>query len=254
MTGAADWQGRVGANWAREWQRTDRTLAGVNPMLAARAAAVQPHHVLDIGCGAGATAVAVADLCAAAAVLGIDLSAELIAAADARGHPRCGFRVADATRWEDPACRPDLLISRHGVMFFDDPVAAFTQLRTAAMAGARLIFSCFRDRTENPWATVTADAVGAPPPGAGTGPGPFAFADRTRVAALLAAAGWHGIGFEAVTWDYVAGAGPDPVADAVAFFSRIGPAAATIARLDPPARAAAVAALHAVLTEHRADG
>ena len=250
MTTAADWRGRVGRNWAAMAARTDRSLAGLNDRLVAQVAAGGGTRLLDIGCGAGATARAVAAARPDLDVLGIDLSPELIAAARATDS-RCRFAVADAGRWADPAFVPDRLVSRHGVMFFDDPVAAFARLRGAATPDARLVFSCFRDRAANLWATTTAAIAGAGPAANPQAPGPFAFADRDHVTRILREAGWGGIGFEPVDWAYVAGAGADPVADAVDFFGRIGPAASAIAAAAGAARERLLARLAELAERHR---
>lgn len=231
MTGARDWQGQVGASWAAEWQRTDRSLAPVNAALVARAAPAR--RILDIGCGAGATSLGLAAALPDAQILGIDLSPALIEAARARATavPRCQFSVADATEWEDHSFAPDLLVSRHGVMFFTDPVAAFGHLAAQAARPARLLFSCFRARAENEWAEQLPALLGAVPPVIAGAPGPFAFAEHDHVARILAAAGWRDARCEPLDFSYVAGAGDDPIADALAFFSRIGPAAPLIRAL-----------------------
>ena len=242
MTTAADWRGRVGRNWARLAARTDRSLAGLNDRLVAHVGAGGGTRLLDIGCGAGATARGVAAVRPDLDVLGIDLSPELIAVARATAGA-CRFQVADAGAWTDPAFVPDRLVSRHGVMFFDDPVAALSHLRGAAAVGARLTFSCFRDRQANAWATETGAIAGAVPDADPYAPGPFAFADVDHVTRILQAAGWRDIAFEAVDWAYVAGAGADPVADAVDFFGRIGPAASAIAAAGGGARDALLARL-----------
>jgi hypothetical protein len=141
-------------------------------------------------------------------------------------------------------------------MFFADPVAAFAHLRTIAAPGARMVFSCFRAPRDNPWMPdmrmlFPDEPPPAPsPPGA---PGPFAFADPDRVAAILQQAGWHDLGFEAVDFAYVAGAGADPVADAQAFFSRIGPAAAAIRLRPEEEQARAKTRLCAWIEENRRD-
>ena len=152
MTGARDWQGQVGASWAAEWQRTDRSLAPVNAALVARASPAR--RILDIGCGAGATSLGVAAALPEAQIRGMDVAPAPIEAARARATavPRCKFSGANATEWEDQSFAPDLLVSRHGVMFFVDPVAAFTHLAAQAARPARLLFSCFRTRAENDWA------------------------------------------------------------------------------------------------------
>ena len=162
-------------------------------------------------------------------------SETLIAVARRRGRPlkNVRFAAADASTWHDPIFVPDTLMSRHGVMFFANPVKAFINLNASSRRGAQLIFSCFRDRAENAWATEIGKLVGTVAlPGDITAPGPFAFADKTHVTRILAAAGWENIAFEPVGWDYVAGDGADPVYDAVEYFQKIGPAASAFAGLE----------------------
>lgn len=235
LTDPYDWRGRVGQNWARDYARTDRSFAGLTTVLVDRIRAISPGRALDIGCGAGEIAIAVGRQSSKIDIVGIDLSEPLVATARRRSRPlkNVRFAVADASLWRDPAFVPDTLVSRHGVMFFDNPVNAFTNLNGAAKRGARLIFSCFRDRSQNTWATEVGKLVD---PGAATvdstAPGPFAFSDKAHVTRILAAAGWEKIAFESVEWDYVAGEGSDPVYDAVEFFKKIGPAASAMADLD----------------------
>src|SRR3954463_12574004 len=154
MTLAYDWAGRVGDTWADEWRRTDLSFANLSPHLNAAIldAAPETGTAVDIGCGAGGTAIALAAARPALTVLGIDLSRNLVETARERGaaYPNLRFEVGDAS--ELGGITADLLFSRHGVMFFDDPIAAFARLRQAVTADAHLVFSCFRDVTFNPWA------------------------------------------------------------------------------------------------------
>ena len=139
-----------------------------------------------------------------------------------------------------------------GLMFFLDPVAAFAALRAAAAPGARLVFSCFRAIDENPWASLVAAAAGgAPVPGGPDMPGPFAFSDPALVTPILQAAGWNGVTCAPVDYAYRAGQGDDPVADAVAFFSRIGSTARLLREMPADERPATLARVAAVLAEHR---
>lgn len=255
MTGAQAWIGRVGANWAREWARTDRSFAALTDRLVEHVVGHAPRTILDIGCGAGELTLRVAARLPEAQICAIDLSADLIAAAcqrtEARGNIR--FEVADAGRWRTPTFNAELLMSRHGVMFFDDPVSAFQNLHDASAPGAHMVFSCFRDRSANLWATEIAALLPPEPDADPFAPGPFAFADRARVTNILAQAGWTADDFEPVDWPYVAGGGIDPVADAVDFFTKIGPAAATIAEADGDARVRVMDGLRA-LAERQCDG
>jgi len=262
MTLAYDWKGDVGDVWAEEWRRTDRTLAPVNQALVAEAApltaGIGRPRILDIGCGAGATSLALADALAGAEITGLDLSDSLIAVARSRAgdRARLGFEVGDASRWTPAEAGFDLIVSRHGVMFFDDPVAAFAHLRTVARPGASLLFSCFRDRGDNEWVRALRPVMERFAPAALIAPeppaGPFAFADPARIESILGAAGFAAPRIAPLDFDFVAGEGKDPVADAVGYFRRVGPFAAMLKTLDDPARAAATDMLGEIAAAHRA--
>lgn len=260
MTGAQDWRGDVGDVWAREWRRTDRSLAPVNAALVAEAAArlqgLGAPALLDIGCGAGATSLALTDALPEARITGVDLSANLVAAARERAGDRqqLRFEVGDASSWTPSRADFDLIVSRHGVMFFDDPVAAFRHLRTLLRPGGSLLFSCFRDRSENEWIGAARplfkrfapDALQAPEPAAG----PFAFADPARISAILGDAGFAPPHIAPFDFSFVAGAGNDPVADALAYFRCIGPIAVLLRTLDEPAKSEALDLLAGIAAAH----
>ncbi len=252
MTKQSDWQAAVGRNWASQYQRTDRSFTGLTERLLARIAGIAGNLVLDIGCGAGELSLAIARARPRAGVTGLDISADLIAAARERAgeHCKARFELGDAARWSDPGFVPDLLVSRHGVMFFDDPPAAFANLRANSREDATLVFSCFRSPRENPWASGIADLLDLPP-GDPQAPGPFAFADPQRVEAVLRAAGWGRIDFEPVDFAWIAGKGAQAEEDALAYVSQIGPAAAALRALDGPARAAAEHKVRDWLAKHR---
>ncbi len=240
MTGAEEWQGRVGQNWAAEWERTDRSFAALTPHLLAAIAAEPGKRVIDVGCGAGELSLAVATARPDAQVTGVDISEELVAAARgrARGLGNVSFAVADASHWQADGAVPDLYVSRHGVMFFSDPPKAFAHMSAVAAPRARMVFSCFRPATENLWAMDIARLLppGRPAPAIDFPPGPFAFADPDHARRCMQ--GWRDVTFEPLDFAYVAGSGNNPVADALSFFSRIGPAAAAIRTLPDQARAA----------------
>jgi SAM-dependent methyltransferase len=236
MIAGTDWTGFVGDVWADEWRRTDRSFASLTRQLEAAilaAAPPGPFRAVDIGCGAGATSLALAIARPDAEVVGVDLSQALVDVARNRlaGLPNCRVEQGDVLV-AAAAIRPDLLVSRHGVMFFADPVAAFAALRAAA-PGATLVFSCFGPRSDNRFATLVDELV-PPAPAAADEPGPFAFADPERVADILTRAGWRPDAPRRVPFAYRAGAGDDPVADAVSFLSRIGPAAAALREASDP--------------------
>jgi SAM-dependent methyltransferase len=258
MTAMQDWQGKTGEGWAAEWKRTDRSFSGLTERLLSRTREFHFRHALDIGCGAGELSLALARGRPQVRVLGLDVSPPLIEAARARVDHlfNLEFIVADAARWHpDDDFTPQLLISRHGVMFFADPVAAFANLASFAAEGAGLMFSCFRDRAENPFfealAALFPAPAEAPDPYA---PGPFAFADRGHVGAILADGGWDQLAFEPFDFAMIAGAGDDAVGDAVGYFQRIGPAAAALREMDDARRSDTLAAIREVARENCRDG
>lgn len=262
MTGGYDWRGDIGDVWAEEWRRTDRTLAPVNDALVAAAAAdgAAPGSILDIGCGAGATSLALAGAFGEAGITGVDLSAALIAVARERGghEGRLRFEVGDAAAWSPAEAAFDLIVSRHGIMFFDDPVGAFSHLYALARPGGRLVFSCFRDRGANEWMGAmrplferfAPETLAAPEPAAG----PFAFADPARIESILVDAGFAPPHIVPLDFEFTVGEGGDPIADAVGYFRRVGPVAAMLRTLDKPVRDEATDQLAAIAAQHESGG
>ncbi|TPG12203.1 class I SAM-dependent methyltransferase [Sphingomonas oligophenolica] len=257
MTTASDWSGKVGDVWAAEWRRTDRSFATLSRQLDAAILAAAPAHgvALDIGCGAGGTSIALASARPDLDVVGVDLSAELVGVARTRaaGIANVRFVVGDGGGALDDLPSPSLICSRHGVMFFADSAATFAAFCRAASPGAPLVFSCFRAAALNPWASALVAVVTGetPTPATCYAPGPFGFADERWVETMLADAGWQGVTGEPVDYRYVAGAGDDPVEDAVSFFRRIGSIAGALRDAPETARAAMLDKLRDALHKHR---
>jgi len=124
-----------------------------------------------------------------------------------------------------------------------------------AAPGAQLVFSCFRDRSENAWASDVPALLPVPPaPMPRYAPGPFAFADPDHVRTILTRAGWKDARAEPVDFSFVSGVGEDPVADAIDYFSRIGPAAPLIRDLEEREKAALIDRLSQLLCNRLANG
>lgn len=252
----SEWAGPIGDAWAAEWQRTDRTFAGLAPHLngAAIAAAqeIEAKTIIDIGCGAGATSIKLSTALPDARITGIDISAGLVKIAKARAVSlsNLNFATGPVEAVVADYVPVDLFVSRHGVMFFPDPAVAFAALRKAAPKG-RIVFSCFRAATLNPWASEIGAEIGVPAPSPGYVPGPFAFADPGFVRSLLEAAGWRDVEAQPVDYNYHAGEGADPVADALSLFERIGPTARLLAAAAPAERAVMIECITTVLERHR---
>ena len=195
------WNGPTGEGWAAHSSETDRSLTQAADAALRLAAARPGERVLDIGCGAGATSLSLAEQVGPGGhVTGLDVSRPLLALA--RASKQAGnleFIEADAALHPFRADY-DLLFSLFGVMFFVDPVAAFGNIRNAAAPGGRLAFVCWRPVEENEWARLPYAAakpvLPAQKPVHPHVPGPFAFADANRVRDILSAAGFSEIGIE----------------------------------------------------------
>ena len=257
-----DWRNRVGRSWADNWQATDRSFGALTDRLLAIASQTEFAQALDIGCGAGELCQRLGRANASSRVIGVDVSQDLVAVARDRtaALPNVRIEHGDAADWQPGAGeRPDLLVSRHGVMFFADPVAAFTHLRKLAAPKARLTFSCFRERSKNEWAQALASAVPATgeAPTDPRAPGPFAFGEGDYISEILAQSGWRNVTLERFDYAMIAGQvgaeDDDPLDSALAYFLRIGPAASRIAALEGTTRTAAIARLRTILCDYR-DG
>ncbi len=192
----AFWNGARAATWVADQELLDRALAPFGEVALARAAAQPGESVVDVGCGCGASTLALADAVGSSGrVLGIDVSEPMLARAAERAAGRRTIQLmrADAATYPFVA-EASLLHSRFGVMFFEDPVAAFQQLARALVPGGRMAFVCWRTLVENPWLAVPfgvarrlVPSAAAPSPDA---PGPLAFGDADRVRAILGRAGF----------------------------------------------------------------
>jgi|JI8StandDraft_2_1071088.scaffolds.fasta_scaffold31397_2 SAM-dependent methyltransferase len=226
------WNSKVGEIWVQMQERMDAALTPVTAALLAAADPQAGETVLDIGCGAGETTLAVdAVVGEGGHAIGLDISEPLLARARERAEAlqsEAEFLAADASQWADERGF-DLILSRFGVMFFADPQAAFTHIHSLAAPGGRLVFACWQPATRNQWATLPLTALAhllpPLPPSDPLAPGPFAFADAARVAIVLENAGWHDVTCHSLPFAMLVGSGADPIADAVSFNLKIGPAA-----------------------------
>jgi SAM-dependent methyltransferase len=235
------WNGQAGATWVRAQERMDEMLAGLSSATIDAAAVRSGDRVIDVGCGCGATSIALAQR--GAQVHGIDISEPMLARARERsqGLNNLAFSQLDAAA-ADFAPEHQLVFSRFGVMFFADPKAAFANLRAALVAQGRLTFLCWRAAAANPWIAVAGRAVAPflpqpetpPDPRA---PGPFAFADETYIADILDGAGFRDISIDPLDGELSLGATLD---EALAFQGEIGPLSRVLAELDDAARAQAI--------------
>jgi SAM-dependent methyltransferase len=188
--------------WAASWPKRERLTEAVSPYLLEIAGARPGRRVIDVGCGGGPLTLALARLVAPdGEAVGIDISSPLLQLArrraeQARVHNACFVQLDVQTTplVEEPF---DLAVSQFGVMFFDEPLAAFSAIRRLLAAGGRLVFACWQDVERNPWHVGTALRPLLPPqpiPPPGKSPaGPFVFGDDEYVRDVLVGAGFTSV-------------------------------------------------------------
>jgi ubiquinone/menaquinone biosynthesis C-methylase UbiE len=195
------WNGLGGRGWVEAQAALDRVLRPFEDLLVESVAVAPGNRVLDVGCGTGSTTLAFARVVGAnGRAVGVDISEPMLTMARERAERErapATFVQADAQIHAFEPASFDAIVSRFGVMFFDDTARAFTNLRRAARAGAELRFVAWRSAADNPFMTAAERAV-APllpnlPARDPDAPGQFAFADRSRVRRTLEQSGWTGV-------------------------------------------------------------
>lgn len=225
------WNGEAGEKWVAQQQVMDATLQPVSDALLARANIQSGEAALDVGCGCGDTSLALAS--SGLSVTGVDISEPMLAHARTRveENQRVTFIQADAASAEFSATY-DLILSRFGVMFFDDAMAAFANLRKHTKPDGRLCFVCWQPPQRNAWVSVPMMAAKALLPESEPvdpyAPGPFAFADAQRTQQLLEDAGWRDVQIEDLRWTMKMG---EDVEHATRFATQIGPLARALNEL-----------------------
>src|SRR5437016_7546574 len=158
---AEAWNGPESAHFVAHADRYDRQLEPFTQALLERAGRGTNEVVLDVGCGSGATTLAAA--ATAERVVGVDLSQPLVEVARRRAQAatigNVEFVIADAQTHDFAAATFDVLISQFGLMFFDDPVRAFTNIRRSLRAGGRAAFVSWQHLHANEWLMLIGDAV-----------------------------------------------------------------------------------------------
>lgn len=257
MKAEIGWQDAAGRRWAELQERTDAQLDPLGRALLERVKPRPGERALDVGCGAGQSTLELAELVGPpGTVVGVDVSEPLLTRAKERvkaaGLSNIELVLANAATLalEPPV---DLIFSRFGVMFFEQPVTAFAHLRALLVAGGRLGFVCWQALELNPWAHAPLTAVrGLRPehplvellqPGK---PGPFAFSDAAVVERILGDAGFRDVSVVPNEIEVALG-GARTLAEAVDYTLQIGPAARFVAdaglEADPRVRDALSAAL-----------
>ncbi len=236
----AYWNEVGGPKWVRYQEMLDRQLDAIGRLVMDTAGVRDGETVLDVGCGCGSTSLQLAERVSNhGSVLGIDISKPMLGWARERAMKgqvtNVTFMHADA---QTHMFRPefDLIYSRFGVMFFENPSAAFANLHHAMKSSGRLAFACWQAIHRNPWLGVPLMAamkhVTIEMPATPDAPGPFAFADAARVERILGEGGFRDVRVEGRDVSIALGGGTS-LEDAASLVMDLGPLARVM--VDQPA-------------------
>ncbi|WP_415920650.1 class I SAM-dependent methyltransferase [Tateyamaria sp. SN6-1] len=229
------WTSAAGPRWVALQAEMDALLGPVLDAVMTRAALIAGARVLDVGCGTGDSVARIADAVGATGhVTGADISQTMLQQArDQLGHlPQVTLTLADVQshQFETPF---DAILSRFGVMFFDDTVAAFANLWATLAPGGHVVMAAWGPAPDNPWFMEPASAaravLGPMPKVDRTLPGPFAFEDADRVVAMMQAAGMAAPAVETLYMDLTP---TGTVEEAAALCCDIGPADSALKYFD----------------------
>jgi SAM-dependent methyltransferase len=247
------------SHWIANHARYDRMHAPFTALILDAAGPQPGDRLLDVGCGCGGTTLAAARLIAPGPAMGLDLSGPMLAQAradaDAAGVANVVFEQGDAQVHELEPAGFDTIISRFGVMFFADPVAASANIRSATRTGGRLVFVCWQPLAANQWLLLPQAALAehvqppGPGPGADDGPGMFALADPERIRSVLGAAGWRDVAVTSEQTPILVGGGGS--VDEAAEFLRTGSMGRTmLAGADAATADQAIASVRAAISPY----
>lgn len=199
------WNTVAGPRWVAAPGFRERRNQESTALLLARLGLTGGESVLEIGCGAGALTVLLAEAVGERGrVVAVDISEPMLGAARQRvresGHSNITLLLGDAQVFAFEPAAFDLATSRMGVMFFSDPAAAFRNIRASLKPDGRLVFACWAPLAENRHWLISYDValrhLGLPAPSPAHEPSPLAFADPDYIREFLTAAGFAEITVE----------------------------------------------------------
>ncbi|MEZ0123595.1 MAG: class I SAM-dependent methyltransferase [Candidatus Reddybacter sp.] len=255
------WNGNGGKNWVSRAARLEASLRPFGQQAMAAGAIEAGQRILDIGFGCGDSSIEMAGKVGPQGqVHGVDISVAMVEAAEnkaaKKGVANASFECADAQTKTFTSNSYDLVFSRFGVMFFDDPIAAFKNIYSSLKPGGQLAFICWAPRDQNAWVglplQVVAKHLALPAPPGSDEPGPFSLSEEPRISGILGAAGFTNIAVDLFQTPFVLG---EHVGEALSFLMELSPSGGAInnAEADEPTRARIALDMAELLKSYESD-
>jgi ubiquinone/menaquinone biosynthesis C-methylase UbiE len=225
----ANWNSKTGQAWVNNDLKMDLHLEVITTLLFKEFETLGNKHVLDVGCGSGTTSKLLSDqVGSTGSVEGVDISRPLLELAQAKYGTieNIRFTNADAQSFEFKKSFYDQIVSRFGVMFFENPIAAFTNMRQSLKPNGKLNFVCWSALEENEFFILPLKIVlkylNKPLPNPSKAPGPLAFSNKPYLLKILQSSEFKNIKIKTVKTEML---NFDPVKEQVRFFNKMGLAA-----------------------------
>ncbi len=253
------WNESKGKSWVELQPKIDSLLQPIGDVALSKLNPIEGEKIAEIGCGTGTMSFLISDkVGTSGSVQGFDISKPMLNYAEERrinnNLVNINYTLADLQTYKFKVNSFDALFSRFGVMFFDNPIVAFSNLRGSLKKGGRFIFVCWAERLENDWielpTKVASRFLELPPTPPEKSPGPFAFEDKEYVASILDKAGWKSIIFENFSCAHSAGESLD---EAARFLGNMGPMSGPIEASDGKTREKFFDALKLELSKYKTD-
>ena len=198
------WSGKGGDVWVQRQQAMDTMLRPLGEAALQKLELNEDTNVLDIGCGCGNTTLSIAEkIKPTGRVTGLDISEPMLQRARESARElsleNTFFQCLDVQTEDIGVNTFNAAFSRFGVMFFEDSIAAFTNINKSLVSGSPLSFVCWQSPIQNPWQSLFVQEVKkfidlpAPPP---RSPGPFAFMESDYVNSILENSNFENIEIE----------------------------------------------------------
>tara|TARA_B100001057_G_scaffold265168_1_gene265395 strand:- start:170 stop:1021 length:852 start_codon:yes stop_codon:yes gene_type:complete len=223
------WNEKKGEIWVSLESKIDKMLGPLGDQAIKILKPKVGEKILDIGCGTGSTSQTLSKLVGESGIItGIDISKPILNFAQKQKENKkiknINFIQADAQNHQFSDLNFDAVFSRFGIMFFEDPISAFKNIKKSLSCNGRLTFVCWSKREDNDWINLSSNVarqfLELPPKANPKEPGPFAFEDYFYIEEILIKSGWKNIKIKEYKQNIVIGKTLDYAAD---FLSRMGP-------------------------------
>ena len=194
------WNKGIGQKWVKEDNSLNERFAILTKEFFSRVNIKKSDKVLDIGCGGGITSFEASKLVGKDGhVLGADISEILLDLANKNfsNIENLKFKYCDVQNYNFENNFFNKVISRFGVMFFENPIVAFKNIYNSIQNDGSLHFVCWTNVLENEFFTAAANIIikhlNREFPKVTRTPGPFAFSETKYVKQILNASGFENI-------------------------------------------------------------